>query len=102
MGHAAYMRGSRAIAAQFCRDRGCSGCIWCRPEGPTPTPRPPGWGGKARARAEEHANRMVTAAARHGLARPTPEALALAVQDAARVGAATAMGAALSALADLP
>jgi hypothetical protein len=99
MGHAAYMRGSRVISAQFCRDRGCPGCVRCRPEGPKPTPRPPGWGDKARQRADEHALRMVASAERYGLPRPTVDALALAVQNSARVSDATAQAAATAALA---
>ncbi len=99
MGHAAYMRGSLAISAQFCRDTGCHGCIRCRPDGPTPTLRPPGWGDKARSRAEDHARRMIAGAERNGLGTPTLEVLTLAVQSAARVGADTARAAAEAALA---
>ena len=99
MGHAAYMRGSRAISAQFCRDAGCPGCIRCRPEGAKPAPRPAGWGDKARQRADDNARGMVASAARYGLPRPTVEALTLAVQLRARVSEATARDAATSALA---
>lgn len=98
MGHAAYMRGSRVIAARLCRDRGCAGCVWCRPEGPSATQRPPGWGDKARIRAEDCASRMIATAERYGLPRPTVEALTLAVQDSARVSASTARTAAEAAL----
>ena len=99
MGHAAYMRGSRAISAQLCRDRGCSGCIRCRPEGAKPTPRPPTWGDKARAKADDSARRILTGAERAGLPRPTQEVLALAVQSAARVSSSVATAAAVAALA---
>jgi hypothetical protein len=98
MGHAAYMRGSRTISAQACKDTGCWGCIRCKPDGPKPTPRPAGWGGKARQRAADKACRIVASAARYGLPQPTVEALTLAVQLGARVSEATARDASESAI----
>lgn len=97
MGHAAYMRGSRLISTQTCRDTGCPGCVRCRPD-PRPTPRPAGWGGKARERADKCARRCIASAERYGLPRPSVEVLTLAVQQQARVGESTARDAAVAAL----
>lgn len=85
MGHAAYMRGSRAIAAQFCRDRRCSGCEWCRPDGPKATPRPADWGSKTADKAKAAATRIIANAERAGLPMPSRDVLVLAVQMSARV-----------------
>ena len=98
MGIAAYNRGSRAISAQYCNERGCVGCALCKPTAYR-EPRPPGWGGKARARAESYAASVLASAAKVGLPPPSQAMLAGLVQERARVGAATAEKAAASALA---
>jgi len=97
MGHAAYMRGSRAISRQFCEEVGCGGCSLCRPKH-KPTPRPEGWGDKAKARAADHAQRIIAGRAKYGMPPPSVEVLSGAVQDRARVSESTATQAAKDAL----
>ena len=97
MGIAGYNRGSLVISAQYCRDRGCAGCVRCRPT-TYREPRPPGWGDKARERAESYAVRVLASGAKAGLAPLSQEMLAALVQERARVGAATAAKAAARAM----
>lgn len=94
MGYAAYARGSRAISAQFCRDRKCSGCEDCRPAGPKAAPRPADWGRKTAERADASAARIIASAERSGLPRPSRDVLALAVQMATGVSERAATAAA--------
>lgn len=101
MGHAAYMRGNRGISAQFCRDRGCSGCVRCRPDGAKPTPRPPEWGDKTRALAFRWAKGCAQWCADTGRQMDV-ESLAAAVVANVRCGRATALWAAGAALAPNP
>jgi hypothetical protein len=96
--HASYMRGSRRISAEFCREYGCIGCARCRPDCHR-EPRPATWGDAAAARALDHARRIVAGAARAGLAAPAADVLAEAVRSRARVGHETAIRAAAKALA---
>ena len=92
MDAAAYHRGNRAISAQFCRDRRCPGCSACS-DGPTPTPRPPGWGDKAKHRAERVA--VGLAADMDGI---SVRDFAWLVQEHAACGKRTALAAATLAL----
>jgi len=98
MGHAAYMRGSRAISAQFCKDTGCWGCIRCKPDAPKATPRPADWGRKTAERADASAARIIASAERAGLPRPSRDVLALAVQMAAGISERAAAAASIRAL----
>ena len=91
MGIAAYNRGNRVIS------RGLGNHVLGESTG-KPDPRPATWGEKARARAEDHARRIVAGADRYGIARPSVEILTVAVQEAARVGEETARSAAVLAL----
>ncbi len=96
MGVASYRRGSRAISAQFCRDRGCIGCVNCRDV--VRTPRPAGWGSKTRARAEKKAAGLLRYWMSRDRSMPSAEDLADMVQVDDRIGRSTAISAAVSAL----
>lgn len=89
MGVAAYQRGSRAISAQFCRDRRCPGCVRCS-DGAKSEPRPDGWGDEAYQRAFRMARGIVTAYRRYPGLTFDSQAIQGAIQERARVGAATA------------
>lgn len=97
MSHASYMRGNRRISAEFCREYGCIGCVRCRPDCHR-EPRPETWGNAAAARALDHAQRIVSGAARAGLDAPSVDILTEAIRSRARVGHATATRAAEIAL----
>jgi len=98
MGAAAYNRGSRAISAQYCRDRGCSGCSSCS-DSVYREPRPTDWGSKVAAAAKARADGLVRYwRDRHPLDPLTVEDLADMIRMGMKCGRATATAAATSAL----
>lgn len=99
MGHAAYMRGSHAISAQFCRDRGCFGCASCSDPTPARTPRPESWGQKSRAQAAAFGSGFVSWCRRSGRDIDAA-ALAEAIHANVRVGRSTAASVAEAILSD--
>lgn len=98
MGAASYNRGSLAISAQFCRDRGCIGCSNCREV--VVTPRPADWGSKTLARAEKKARGLLCYWLSRGRPMPSLSDLADMIQADDRIGRRTAEAAAASALSN--
>ena len=96
MSGASYRRGSALISRQICAEFGCRGCVNCTEI--APTPRPPDWGNATRERAHDTARAILRGARAYGLPDPALDVLAMAVQERARVGKATAMDAARRAL----
>lgn len=95
MGVSAYNRGSASISRGVCVSSGCRGCAYCSEY--KPTPRPPGWGDKARLRAEKAAISLVKYFQSKGL-EASIEEFTDYVSDRARVGKKTAREAVCKAL----
>ncbi len=99
MGIAAYYRGNRAISAQFCRERGCSGCSACRT--PKPTPRSENWGDKSTKAAADKGAELLRGCALMGRDTPSEEDLAEMIMMDSRLSLRAATDGARLALAGL-